>query len=544
MTRPNDTAADGPRSPGPTDGPSVTRSAGIVALGTLVSRVLGAARDMVIAASFSVAATDAFFVAFTIPNALRGLLAEGAVSSAVIPLYTEARAKEGEQRAKDVHRVLSGALLMVLAIVSALGVLFAPLLVSLYADGYRDTPGRFEETVLLVRIVFPYVFFMGSAALGMAALNANGRFAVPALTPALLNVALIAAPFVLVPVVVSMGMSPITSLAIAALLGGALQVIAQWPALAKIDHLALPRLRPADPAVKRALALLLPLTVGLGVYQVNVMLARLFASYLEPGAQSYLYYGQRLVEIPQGMFALALASASLPRLSALRAQGDAPALRATFVTGLRHALFVALPASALLVALAEPIVTVLFGRGAFEYGSVVETSRSLLFQGAGVAFIALVRVLVPVFYAHQDTRSPVWASAANLAAFSSLAFFLRGPFGHVGIAIAISAAGLVQFVVLWGLLRARHPEVLPIAGEGGPLALASVRLLAASGVAGIAGWMVATLGDWRAGGNDPRNIAVLIGASLAAGAGYVAACALLRAPELGEIASAVRRRRR
>jgi len=530
----------------PTENPaaSVTRSAGVVALGTLVSRVLGAARDMVIAASFSVAATDAFFVAFTIPNALRGLLAEGAVNSAVIPLYTDVRAKEGVARAKEVHRILSGALLLVLAIVSMLGVAFAPILVGLYADGYRETPGRFEETVLLVRIVFPYVFFMGSAALGMAALNANGRFAVPALTPALLNVALIAAPFTLVPGVVSMGLPPITSLALAALIGGALQVIAQWPALRGIGHFAMPRLDLRAPVVKHAASLLVPLTVGLGVYQVNVMLARLFASYLEEGAQSYLYYGQRLVEIPQGMFALALASASLPRLSSLRAQGDALGLRTTFVTGLRQALFVALPASALLVALAEPIVTVLFGRGAFERQSVIETSHSLLWQGAGVAFIALVRVLVPVFYAHQDTRSPVWASVANLVAFSGLAYFLRGPFGHVGIAIAISAAGLVQFTVLWGLLEARHPEVLPVAKDRAPLALSCVRLLLASAVAGLAGWGVGLLGDWAAGGNDLRNVAVLVAASLAAGVSYVAVCGLLRAPELGEILGALRRRRR
>jgi putative peptidoglycan lipid II flippase len=306
----------------------------------------------------------------------------------------------------------------------------------------------------------------------------------------------------------------------------------------------MPRLELGSPVVKRAATLLVPLTMGLGVYQVNVMLARLFASYLDEGAQSYLYYGQRLVEIPQGMFALALASASLPRLSSLRAQGDAAGLRTTFVTGLRQALFVALPASALLVALAEPIVTVLFGRGAFERQSVIETSSSLLWQGAGVAFIALVRVVVPVFYAHQDTRSPVWASLANLAAFSALAYFLREPLGHVGIAVAISAAGLVQFAVLWGLLRARHPEVLPLAADRATLARSCVRLVVASIAAGLAGFGVGQLGEWSAGGNDLRNIAVLIAASLAAGVSYVGVCALLRAPELGEIVAALRRRRR
>lgn len=529
-------ATRGARSEG-----SLVRNAGVVAAGTLVSRVLGLVRDQVIAAHFPRELTDPFFTAFTIPNALRALLAEGAVSAAVIPLYTEARAKDGEQRAKEVHRILAGALLLVLAAVSVLGVAFAPLIVRLYASGYADDPALFGRTVLLVRIMFPYIFFMGSAAVGMAALNANGRFAVASLTPALLNVALIAAPFVLVPLLSPLGVEPIVSLAIAVVVGGLLQVVAQWPALRAIGHLRPPRLALRDPMVKRAALLLVPVTVGLGVYQLNVMLSQTFASFLAEGSRSYLYYGQRLVEIPQGMFALALASASLPRLSALKNAGDIEGVRATLMTGVRQALFIALPASVLLVVLAEPLIAVLFGRGAFLRIDVLETSRSLAWQGAGVVFIALVRVLVPVFHAHGDTRSPVWASAANLCTFAAVTGLCL-PWGHVGIAIGITAAGAVQLAVLSVLVRKKLGRVLPSSLGSAELATAILRLVLASVVAGGAGYGVALLGHWERGGNDLSNLGLLILAVLASGLAYVLGCLVFGASELRQVMAALRRR--
>lgn len=534
-------APEAPRDNAPRAEGSLVRNAGVVAAGTLVSRVLGLVRDQVIAAHFPRELTDPFFTAFTIPNALRALLAEGAVSAAVIPLYSEARAKEGEGRAKEVHRTLAGALLLVLAAVSVLGVVFAPLIVGLYASGYADDPVLFARTVLLVRIMFPYIFFMGSAAVGMAALNANGRFAVASLTPALLNVALIAAPFALVPLLSPLGVEPIVSLAIAVVIGGLLQVVAQWPALRAIDHLRPPRLSLRDPMVKRAALLLVPVTVGLGVYQLNVMLSQTFASFLGEGSRSYLYYGQRLVEIPQGMFALALASASLPRLSALRNAGDVEGVRVTLMTGVRQALFIALPASVLLVVLAEPLIAVLFGRGAFLRVDVLETSRSLAWQGAGVVFIALVRVLVPVFHAHGDTKSPVWASAGNLIAFAAVTGLLLR-LGHVGIAIGITAAGAVQLVLLSLLVRRKLGRVLPSSLVPSQLVLAVLRLVFASGAAGGAAYGVALFGHWERGGNDLGNLVVLIVAMLAAGLAYVLGCWLVGASELRDVMGALRRR--
>ncbi|MCZ7681030.1 MAG: murein biosynthesis integral membrane protein MurJ [Sandaracinaceae bacterium] len=273
----------------------------MVAAGTLTSRVLGFARDVVLAAVFPTGVTDLFYVAFTIPNALRVLLGEGAVSAAVVPVFSEVRAKEGEEAARAYFARLTGLLALVLAIVSALGVLAAPLLVSVYATGYLlEAPDKYADTVALTRVVFPYIFFMGLAALGMGGLNALRRFAVPAFAPALLNVALIAAAFLLVSPALSLGLPAVGALAVGALIGGALQLLAQWPSQRAAGLLRAPRLSLRDPAVKKTLALMVPVLAGFGVYQLNTMLGRTFLSFSGEGAQSYIYYGQRLVEIPQG----------------------------------------------------------------------------------------------------------------------------------------------------------------------------------------------------------------------------------------------------
>jgi putative peptidoglycan lipid II flippase len=516
---------------------ALTRNAGIVAAGTLVSRVLGAGRDAVFAACFPVAATDAFFVAFTIPNALRGLLADGAVSSAFIPTYTEVRTKEGEAKANDFYARLSGAMLVVLALVSVIGVATASLFVTAYAGGYADDPELFATTVSLTRIVFPYIFFMGAAALGTGILNAHRHFAVPAVAPALLNVALIAAPFVLVGPAAALGLPPIASLALGAIVGGVLQMIAQWPAIRSLGLLTMPIIDFRDARVRDALARLGPLALGLGIYQVNVMLARLLTSYLPSGSQSYLYYGQRLVEIPQGMFALAIASAALPTLADLRSRGENDELRRVFAQAMRSSLFVGVPATAILMALAEPTVAVLFQRGAFDHHDALETTRSLAWQGAGVWAIACVRVVVPMFYAHGDTKTPLVGSAINLAVFVGLGVWLRTSMGHAGIAIAISAAGVAQLAVLLLLLR-RKLGRLGLGSVAGAALRTTLAALALSGV----GIGVARFGHWERGGNDLVNLAVLAAALIAGGLAYLAVLAAFRAPELADVTAALRRR--
>ena len=516
---------------------TIARRAGIVGAGTLLSRVLGFGRDIVFAAVFPTAVTDLFYVAFTIPNALRVLLGEGAVSAAVVPVFSEVRARDGEEAARLYFARLTGLLGLVLVIVSALGVAFAPALVTVYATGYlAEDPAKFEDTVALTRVVFPYIFFMGLAALGMGGLHALRRFAVPAFAPALLNVALIAAAFTLAGPAEALGLPPVGALAIGALIGGALQLLAQWPAQRAVGLLRAPRLTLRDPAIKKTLALMVPILAGFGVYQLNTMLGRNLLSFLEAGSQSYIWYGQRLVEIPQGMFALAIAGATLPTLADLRARGDLDRLRELFGYSLRLTLFLGIPASVLLAALAEPIVAVAFGRGAFSRADVIETAASLRWQAAGVWAIASVRTVLPLYYAYNDTRTPVVASAINLVVFAATALALMGPFAHVGVAMALSAAGAAQLFMLLALLRKK-------VGRLGLRQVTQSALKVSLASAAMAG---ASLGVARFGafheGADLGNTLVLIGAVVAGGVAFLAVAKALRVGELEEVLGALRKR--
>lgn len=516
---------------------TVTRRAGLVAVGTLLSRVLGAVRDAVIAATFAVASTDAFFVAFTIPNALRVLLGEGAISGAFVPVFSDVRERGDPGRERRFLAGLAGTMTVLLGLVTIAGVVAAPGLVTVYAAGYLDDPARFELTVMLTRLSFPYIFFIGLAGVGIAALHALGRFTVPSFSPSLLNVAVIAAPFVLVPVAIATGYPPIAALAFGVLAGGLLQAAVQLPPLARAKLVSVPRPAFRDPDVQRTLKLLVPLLAGLGVYQLNVILSRLFASFLPAGAQSYLYYSQRLAEIPQGMFALAIATATLPTLSALRARGEEDELKRVFRYALRLTLFVALPSAVGLVVLAEPAVTVLFGRGEFGTSQVAETARCLAWQAAGIWAVASVRVTVPMFHAHQDTRTPVIASAVNLVTFVAVSLTTMGTMAHAGIAAAMSAGALAQLAALVLLLR-RRVGAIGLREVG----ISAGRTLAASVATGAVAWSVSTIGVWEEGGNEPMNIAVLGAAVAAGGLVHLTLATSLGAPEVEELRHALRRR--
>ena len=520
-----------------TSGGEIVRRAGVVAAGTLSSRILGAVRDAVVAAVFALAATDAFWLAFTIPNALRVLLGEGAVSAAFVPVFTEVRERESRARAKEFYANLIGAMAVVLLVVTLVGVLGAPWIVKAYAWGFQRDDALFETTVALTRLVFPYIFLMGLSALMMGALHASKRFAAPAFAPALLNISLIAAALLLAPVLMDLGWPAIFALAFGALLGGLLQLLAQLPSLRSVGLIVRPRIGFRDIYVRKCARLMVPLLAGLGVYQLNVLLSRLFASFLPTGSVSYLYYGQRLAEIPQGMFALAIASAALPSLSEAVARDDEDEAKRLFRHALRLSLFVAIPAGVALAILAEPAVTVFFGRGRYDAAAVAETARSFVWQAAGIWAVASVRTIIPMFHAHNDTRTPVVASAFNLVTFIALSFALMGPMQHAGLAAATTGAAVAQLAALLWLLRRRS----------GPLGMGEVnhsliRVVVASAVMGVVVWLGASLGDWTLGGNDPRNLAVFAGTALVGLLTYLLVAALLRAPELLDVVSAVRRR--
>jgi putative peptidoglycan lipid II flippase len=509
----------------------------VVAAGTLTSRVLGAVRDAVVAAVFTLKATDAFWLAFTIPNALRVLLGEGAVSAAFVPVFTEVQERESRDRAKEFYRNLIGAMAIVLLAVTLLGVFGARWIVKAYAFGFQRDDVLFDTTVALTRLLFPYIFLMGLSALMMGALHARKRFAAPAFAPALLNVALIAAALLLAPFIVELGWPAIFALAVGALLGGVLQILAQLPSLRREELVVRPNLDFGDIYVRKCARLMVPLLAGLGVYQLNVLLSRLFASFLPTGSVSYLYYGQRLAEIPQGMFALAIASASLPSLSQAVAHGDEHEAKRLFRHALRLSLFVAVPAAVALALLAEPTVTVFFGRGRYDALAIEETARSFVWQAGGIWAVASVRTVIPMFYAHNDTRTPVVASAFNLVTFVALGLSLMGPMQHAGLAAATTAAAIAQLFALLWLLR-RRTGSLGMTEINGSLA----RILVASSIMGAVVSTMAGLGRWELGGNDPFNLAVFIATAVAGLAVYLSVATLLRSPELADLRSAVRRR--
>ncbi len=521
----------------PSEQQAVTRRAGLVMVGTLSSRVLGLLRDIVIAASFAVGTTDAFWLAFTIPNALRGLLGEGAVSGAFVPVLTDVREKRGDEAGRTFYAHLLGTMLLILLGVVLLGVLLAPQLVSLYASGFRSDAELFALTTSLTRGVFPYIGLMGVAALMTGALHAQKSFFAPAFSPLLLNVALIGAALLLPNLVESLGYPAVGALVIGALLGGALQILAQARPVHRSGMPLLPRFG-RDPDVRRALLLLAPLLIGLGVYQLNLIASRQLASYLPRGSVSWLFYAQRIVEIPQGVFAIGIGSAALPSLAQMKARGEIEEAKSMFRFGLRLALFVGLPASVAIALLAEPIIGVFLGRGEFDAESVRQTAEGLSLLACGVFAVSAVRTIVPMFHALGDTRSPVGASIVNLVVFFSVSLLTMETMGHVGLALGISLAALVQLVVLLSLLRRKV----------GPLGLAEVatsalRSTVASAVMGGALFGLLNVLPLESSQSSLIGAGLLILLVVAGGGAFLGAATMIRCTELRELRDALRRKR-
>ena len=509
--------------------------AGIIGAGTFVSRVLGFGRDMAIAALFTRAQTDAFAVALTIPNTLRQLLAEGAVSSAVVPVLSGRLAKGGDEAGRAFFARARGVSLVALVVVSLLGMVFAGPLTELFAPGFHGTPGQFERTESLTRLMFPYIFFMGTAALGMAALNAKKKFGVAAFAPALFNVALLGAAFGLAGPLEARGIDPVMALAVGVLLGGVLQVAAQLPALRTIGYAGRPVFDFRDPHVREMLRRIVPMTLGLGIYYVDMTLSRRFLSELGEGAQSYFFWASRLCDFPQGIFVMALSTAALPSLATFAAEGNKEELAKTWAHGMRLSLFVAVPCSAALVALSEPVVVLLFQRGHFDAFAAHQTARALAWQGGAIFTVSAVRQLVPSFHALGDTRTPVLVSGLDLIAFVVLALTLRGPYGHVGVSMAVAGSSAVQMVLLfvglqWRLGTIRAKE---LGGSAAKIAGASV-------IAGVAAWGAARI---VSGGEGPIGRAVPgLAGMIVFGVIYFGVVWGMGSRELDEIAAPIRRR--
>lgn len=511
--------------------------AGVVGAGTLLSRLLGFGRDAVIAALFSRRETDAFWVALTIPNALRQLLAEGAVSSAVVPVLSGRLAKGGDEAGRSFFARARGVSLIALVIVSILGILFAKQLTWLFASGYEGDASKYELTITQTQVMFPYIFFMGTAALGMAALNAKKRFAVAAFAPALFSVGIVSAAFLFRGTLVAHGVDASMALAIGVLIGGVLQVVAQIPSLRAIGYASRPIVDFKDPHVREMLRRILPMTFGLGVYYVDLVLSRRFLSELGEGAQSYFSWASRLCDLPQGIFVMAISSATLPSLATFAAKGEIDELVKTWAHGMRLAMFVAIPCSVALIVLGEPIVILLFERGHFDPESSHQTARALAWQGGAIFTVAATRQLVPAFHALGDTRTPVIVSALDLVAFLALALGLRGTsLGHVSISIAVAGSSAVQMLLLVYGLRKRVGSI-----RGGELLASAARVLGASAIAGVASGALAHVLDGAVSGAVGRALPGALSSVLFVVIFAVAAWGL-GARELGEVAGPLKRR--
>ncbi len=511
----------------------VTRAAGIVGLATLASRILGFFRDMAVAGVFGAGmGTDAFFVAFRIPNLLRRLFAEGSLTVAFIPVFT----KELEKRGRAGAFLLAGSafrlLAFVLVFVVVVGMAASPWIVWAIAPGFAGIPEKFELTVFLTRMVFPYVFTICLVALCMGVLNVFGMFTAPALAPVMLNGAIIAAVFWLSPRLTP----PVLALGVGVLLGGGLQLLLQLPFLRKTGFRFRGPFPWIHPGIVRIARLMIPSVVGAAVYQVNVVVGTLLASLLPEGSVSYLYYADRLVQFPLGLFGVAAATAVLPSLSRQAAAGDLEGMKETFVHTLRLVVFVTLPAAVGLIVLREPIVALLFQRGAFEKAATQLTAEALLYYSLGLWAFSSVRIVVSVFYAQSDTTTPVKAAAASIAANIGLGVLLMGPLQHGGLALATSLASMVNLVFLVTALYFR------IGGFPGRMVVRSIaRSLAAAIVMGVA---VAGVSRGIAGVFGPPSVLPVVGIGILTGVlVYAGLHYLMKSPEFTGLIKEIQRRK-
>ena len=425
------------------------KSTAIVSSMTFLSRILGFIRDIVIARLFGAGlGTDVFFVAFKIPNFLRRLFAEGAFSQAFIPVLAEYKEK-GDGDLKALIASTSGTLAGILFIITAIGVIAAPVIIMLFAPGFIDQPEKLTLAGDLLKITFPYLFFISLTALSGSILNSFGKFAVPAFTPVFLNIALIASAIWLSPYFEQ----PVTALAWGVFIGGIVQLLFQIPFLMGINQLPKPKWNLKNSGVKKIFKLMIPAMFGVSVSQINLLLDTLLASFLVTGSISWLYYSDRLVEFPLGVFGIALATVILPSLSKKHAAASTMAFSNTIDWALRWVFIIATPAAIGLIYLAEPLLLTLFQYGAFTAEHAYQASLSLMAYGLGLLPFIFIKVLAPGYYARQDTKTPVKIGIIAMVVNMVLNIILMLQFAHVGLALATALSAALNAGLLYQGLR-------------------------------------------------------------------------------------------
>ncbi len=521
----------------------IARAAGLMSIATFISRILGYVKDMILARYFGATGmADVFFVAFRIPNLLRELFAEGSMSSAFIPVVTEYQTKHGRAEANRLVSTTFIFILIFVGIICALGIIFAPAIVSAIAPGFLKEPEKFSNTVLLTRIMFPFLLFISLAALTMGALNTRGVFFIPALAPAMLNIAIIVCVLTL-----SMQFTdPIVAVAIGVTAGGLVQFLIQVPSFFRQGYTLGSRVkgqgsRGWHPGLKRIGLLIIPSTAGLAVAQINIFISTILASYLAEGSITYLYYSMRLIQFPIGIFGVAMGMAVLPALSEHSVKGEMEKVKEDFSFALRLLFFITVPAMIGLIALNVPIVSTLFQRGKFEYAATIGTSDALMFYSLGIWAIVGVRVIAATFYSMQDTKTPVKVAAAAMIINVIFSLLLMKPMKHNGLAFANAIASGCNFVLLFYFLRKR------LGGIGTKRILNSfTKTFIASAIMGLAGWFIArneiwSISEvWTMSGYGLKKAVYLGSAIIICGGIYMFLSYLLKSEELGYIIKRVK----
>lgn len=501
----------------------------------MVSRILGLVREQMIATLFSRYATDAFYVAFRIPNLLRDLFAEGAMSSAFVPTFTEYLKRRSAAEAWKLASTVLNLLVVGVSLIAIAGIYFSDWLVLHFAGEFQSTPGKLELTIWLTRIMFPFLPMVAVAAVIMGILNSHGSFFLPALAPALFNVgSLVVAP-ALYFWLSRLGYDPILGMAIGTLTGGLLQLLVQLPSLFRKGFAYSADFGLRHPGVRRILLLMGPGTLGLASTQINIFVNTWLATGQGEGAVSWLNYAFRLMQFPLGLFGVAIATAALPTVSAQAATESAEDLRRTLSSALRMVFLINIPATVGLISLSQPIVALIYQHGKFKLSDTIETSNALIFYALGLLAYSAIKVLVPAFYALGHSRVPVAISSLTVAINIALNLWLVGVMGYSGLALGTSLAAFSNFLLLLLWLQ---QYTGPVDTTG--LTRTFLKMVAASLVMGLACWKLQVYLP-VSGTVAARfwTVTLSIGAGLSV---LLVCCRLLRVAELNTLLELLRRR--
>jgi len=512
----------------------ITRSASLVGSLTLLSRIMGLVRDMVITYFFGAGAqTDAFYVAFRIPNLLRRLFAEGSLTISFVPVFTNYLVNKTNEEAKRVSDITFTLLFIILILVSTAGILLSPVIIKLFASGFKGE--TFNLAVDLNRIMFPYIFFISLTALSMGVLNSLKHFFAPAFSPVIFNICLIASIFALHK---SLNI-PIIALAIGVILGGILQLIFQLPFLQKRGFLFKFSTNLRHPGVKRIGILMIPQLFGIAVYNLNIIVNTQYASYMPQGTVSYLYLSERLIEFPLGIVAVSIATVLLPNLSKLISKGEVEQFKDNYLYALRLMLFITIPALVGLIVLRVPICSFIYQRGEFTHDATILTSQALLGYAIGLWAVGGVRITAPTFFSMQDTKTPVIIAFCAFILNIILGYTLGFSLGlkHLGLALSSSISSILNFFLLFLILAKRVGKI-----NISETLVFVIKVVLASLVMGAMAWRISKFANWSVSDTSIEKILIMFVSVVGSAAIYLLISKILKIEELNSLSNLLKRK--